>query len=113
MNNATIILLESVKLMEDGILKSTGEKVIVEEADGNKKEYDVPEQIHTYAKWKSLGYQVKRGQKAIAQFPIWKYTKGKTQEMSEEEAQDKGYCFMKMSSWFKFDQVEPVQVDKE
>ena len=109
MNNATIILLESVKLMESGVIKSTGEKTIIEEPDGTKKEYEVPEQIHTYAHWKSLGYQVKKGQKAIAQFPVWKYTKNKTKEMTEEEAQDKGYCFMKVSSWFKFDQVEKVE----
>lgn len=109
MNNATIIFMERVKLMESGVIKGTGEKTIIEEPDGTKKEYEVPEQIHTYQKWKSLGYQVKKGQKAIAQFPIWKYTKKKDDKMSEEEAQDKGYCFMKVSSWFKFDQVEKVE----
>ena len=67
------------------------------------------EEIHTYAHWKSLGYQVKKGQKAIAQFPIWKYTsKKKAEEVSEEEAQARGYCFMKMSSFFSTKQVEPI-----
>ena len=64
--------------------------------------------IHTYSRWKSLGFQVKKGEKAIAKFPIWKYTKGKKQEMSEEEAQEKGYCFMKMSAFFSDTQVEPI-----
>ena len=71
------------------------------------------EEIHTYAHWKSLGYQVKKGQKAVAQFPIWKYTSKKkaeevSEEVSEEEAQAHGYCFMKMSSFFSTKQVEPI-----
>lgn len=113
MNNATIILLESVKLMEEGKLKGTGEKIVVEEADGNKKEYEIPEQIHTFQRWKSMGYSVKKGQKAIAKFPIWKYTKGKKpDDMDEEEAAEKGYCFLKMSSFFTTDQVEKIEEEK-
>lgn len=108
MTNAMIVLLESVKLMEQGVLKPTGQKVIVEMADGNK-EYDVPEPIHTYQTWKSLGYQVKKGEKAVAQFPIWKYTKKKSKDMSEDEAQENGYCFMKLSSWFKAEQVQKME----
>lgn len=56
MTNAMIILMESIKLMESGVLKGTGEKIVVEDAEGNKKELEVPEVIHTYAHWKSLGY---------------------------------------------------------
>ena len=110
MNNATIILLESVKLMDAGVLKCTGETIIVEDSEGNKKEYEVPEQIHTFQKWKSLGYVVKKGQKAIAQFPIWKYTKKKMPKgMTEEQGQDEGYCFLKVASFFKEDQVERIE----
>lgn len=108
MTNAMIVLLKSVELMEQGVLKPTGQKVIVEMADGNK-EYDVPEPIHTYQTWKSLGYQVKKGEKAVAQFPIWKYTKKKSKDMSEDEAQENGYCFMKLSSWFKAEQVQKME----
>ena len=108
MNNATIILLESVKLMEQGILEPTGDKIVVETSEG-KKELDVPEPIHTYQMWKSLGYQVQKGQKAIAQFPVWKYTSKKSSEESEEEAQEKGHCFLKMSSFFKQSQVEKIK----
>ena len=64
--------------------------------------------IHTYAGWQERGYQVKKGEKAIAKFPIWKYTKGK-KEMTEEDAQAKGYCFMKNSAWFSDLQVEPIK----
>lgn len=110
MTNAMIILLESVKLMEEGILKSTGQKIVVEDAEGKKKELDVPEQIHTYARWKSLGYQVKKGEKAVVQFPIWKYISRKAEkeakEMTEEQAAAKGYCYMKTASFFTVNQVE-------
>lgn len=60
MTNAQIILLQSVKLMEQGILQGTGEFVTVEDQDGNKKQLEIPEQIHTFAAWKELGYQVKK-----------------------------------------------------
>lgn len=114
MTNAMIILLESVKLMEEGILKSTGQKIVVEDAEGKKQELDVPEQIHTYARWKSLGYQVKKGQKAVAQFPIWKYISKKAQKeaanLTEEEAAEKGYCYMKKASFFTMNQVEKEEV---
>ena len=36
------------------------------------------------------------------------YTYGDTKDMSEEEAQESGYCFMKLSSFFKADQVEKI-----
>ena len=108
MTNAAIILLESVKLMENGILKPTGQKVVVEMADG-KKELNVPEVIHTYQKWKLLGYQVKKGSKAVAQFPIWEYTKKKKKDESEEEAQENSHCYMRKASWFTAEQVEKIQ----
>lgn len=106
MTNRMIILTESIKLMEAGILKSTGEKIVVETDEG-KKELDVPETIHTYQKWKQLGYQVKKGQKAIAQFPVWKYTNKKTKDNADGEEESK-YCFLKVSSFFKQEQVEPI-----
>lgn len=108
MTNKMIILLESIKLMGEGILEGTGEKVVVDMSDGTKKEYDIPEVIHTYQHWKSIGYKVKHGEHAIAKFPIWKYTKKKNKDMTEEEAQENGYCFMKESAWFKSSQVEEV-----
>ena len=105
MTNAMIILVESVKLMEQGILKGSGIKGLTQ--DG--KEIELPEKIHTYQTWKALGYQVKKGSKAVAQFPIWKYI-NKKQEENEEEAQANGHCFMKLSSWFTAEQVERIEV---
>ena len=89
MTNAEIILGNMAILIADGVLSEENE-------------------IHTYAHWKSLGFQVRKGEKAIAKFQIWKYTKGKKKDMSEEEAQSKGYCFMKTSSWFSDAQVERI-----
>ena len=108
MTNQMIILTESIKLMEAGILKPTGEKIVVETDEG-KKELDVPEIIHTYQKWKQLGYQVKKGQKAIAQFPVWKYTNKKTKDNDNTDGEkENGYCFLKVSSFFKQEQVEQI-----
>lgn len=90
MTNSEIILGNMAILIADGVI--TEDNV-----------------IHTYAHWKSLGFQVKKGEHAIAKFPIWKYTKKKNKDMSEEEAQQKGYCFMKNSAWFTDTQVEPIK----
>lgn len=90
MTNSEIIMGNMVMLIADGVI--TEDNV-----------------IHTYAHWKSLGFQVKKGEHAIAKFPIWKYTKKKNKDMSEEEAQQKGYCFMKNSAWFTDAQVEPIK----
>ena len=90
MTNSEIILGNMAMLIADGVI--TEDNV-----------------IHTYAHWKSLGFQVKKGEHATAKFPIWKYTKKKDKDMSEEEAQQKGYCFMKNSAWFTDTQVEPIK----
>lgn len=72
-------------------------------------EVEVPEEIHTYAKWKSLGYHVKKGEKAIAKFSIWKYVTKKSKEKEDEEEEaDDSRMFLKASSFFKFSQVEKV-----
>ena len=76
MTNVEIIMGNTAMLIADGVL---GEEDV----------------IHTYAHWKSLGFQVKRGEKK--------------KEMSEEEAQARGYCFMKNSAWFSNKQVEPIK----
>ena len=105
MTNAMIVLLESVKLMEQGKIKGSGIKGMT--LDG--KEIELPETIHTYQVWKQLGYQVKKGSKAVAQFPIWKYTSKREKDETEEQAQEKGHCFMKLSSWFTAEQVEKME----
>ncbi len=114
--NAQIILMESFKLMKQGILQGSG--TYGKNLAGELIEF--PEEIHTYQSWKALGYQVQKGQKAIAQFPIWKYVGGiKKQTTSEvredvdvEKTGNKGYCRMVNASFFKVSQVEKI-VTKE
>lgn len=112
MTNSMIILLESVKLMEQGKIKGSGIKGLTPEG----KEIELPETIHTYQTWKQLGFQVKKGSKAVAQFPVWKYVGG-VKKLEEKEVHDdldieqseyKGHCFMKVASFFTREQVEEV-----
>lgn len=106
MTNATIILLESVKLMQAGAIKGTGTYMNV---DGQQVE--IPEAIHTYSAWKSMGYQVKKGSKAVASFPVWKYRAGtkevETSDGGKEEI-DNSKMFMKVASFFTAEQVEAI-----
>lgn len=111
MTNAQIIFQTSLDLMEAGILKGTGrtfEAVIVDK-DGNetKQIVEEPEAIHTYATWKQLGFQVKKGEKAKASFTIWKYVEGKKKdEETDEEPESK--MFMKKAHFFTIEQVEKI-----
>ena len=92
MTNTEIIFTNMVELINKGII--TEDNI-----------------IHTYQHWKALGYKVKKGETAVAKFPIWKYTKKKNtknEELTEEEAQKQGYCFMKNSAWFTEKQVEKL-----
>lgn len=74
----------------------------------------IEEEVHTFAMWKSLGYQVKRGEKALFQTMLWKMKKGKKQDDNNEEQQDdkevKKYnnFFMAKSSLFGRSQVELI-----
>lgn len=105
MKNVDIILHESIILMNKGIIGTNGFKMTVEAPNGTKKEIDMPEEIHTYRGWKARGYQVQKGQKAIAQFPIWKHV---TKKAKKEDEEDEQRMFMKMSSFFKKSQVERI-----
>jgi antirestriction protein ArdC len=115
MTNQMIILMESVKLMQAGILQSVGEpmKITVEENGKEvEKEVQTPEPIHTYQAWKSMGYQVKKGEKAIAQFPVWKMSNPSKKAQEEAEKEDKevqGRMFLKTASFFKSSQVEEIK----
>ncbi len=89
MNNAQIIFNESIDLMKDGIIGTTGRKITVEyEKDGEmvKETIDEPEEIHTYKEWQKLGLQVQKGEKAIAKFTIWMYTDKKSKLSAEDAA---------------------------
>lgn len=65
----------------------------------------ITEECHTYSKWKSMGYQVKRGSKALFSTMIWKYTSRKNKETDEEESS----MFMKKAHFFGYSQVEKIR----
>lgn len=103
-SNAEIILRESMNLVNAGVLKTTGRVFIQELPDGSKVELPEPEPIHTYNGWRDLGYQVKKGEKAKASFPIWKWAGKK----DEETGQESGRCWQRKAFWFTADQVEKI-----
>lgn len=62
------------------------------------------EEIHTFAKWRELGYSVKRGEKCIVKLTIWKHTSRTNKETQEEESK----MFMKTAAFFSTSQVEKI-----
>ena len=80
MTNEEIICREAVA---HGIItKAAAEAAILTGAD-------IP--LHTYAAWKSRGYQVRKGEKAAVKTSLWKRSKGKKkaqQESTEAAEQD-------------------------
>ena len=106
MTNEQIIFQNSLQLMDDGIIGTTGRTITVENEQGEKLEMQEPEPIHTYQAWKCLGYQVKRGQKAKASFLIWKHT---VKKAKQEQGEDEEKMFMTKAFFFTFDQVEPIE----
>ena len=119
MTNEKIIFNAAQDLMKQGIIKNTGRVLGYEEdKDGNRTMIYEPEAIHTYQCWKGLGYQVQKGQKAVAKFKIWKHT---TRPVKEDEIpegvndatraileQPKENMFMVTSAFFSASQVEPI-----
>ncbi len=61
MTNSDIIYNARVNLMENGVIGGTFSGVGID-ADGNNYDIYTPEEINTYAVWKSRGYQVRRGE---------------------------------------------------
>lgn len=108
MTNAMIILHESLRLMEQGILKGSGEYAEIENADGTKETIELPEAIHTFNGWKERGYSVKKGEKSKIKFTIWKCSAKKATDENGEES-EKTSMFMKLAAFFTKDQVELVR----
>lgn len=119
MTNAAIILDESFRLMEAGILKGSGRYAEMETADGTIT-VELPEEIHTFQRWKALGYQVKKGEKSSIKFPIWKHTTKMLNTNTGNAELDKANAlineqggdtrmFMKVAAFFTASQVEPIK----
>lgn len=109
MTNAMILLIKTQELAEEGKLKYTGQVFKAVDAEGKEVEFKEVEPIHTFNGWKKRGYCVKKGQKSDIKFQIWHWSKKKPKDMNEEEAVERGYCYMRTASWFRFDQVERIE----
>lgn len=108
--NAMIVLEQAIALAEAGKIGYTGE-IVTMEINGEEVELREPEQIHTYARWKAMGYQVRKGEKAVAKFKVWKHVtpKKKSDDAEEKTASaDRGKMFLKQAAFFSAAQVEPV-----
>ena len=68
--------------------------------------------LHTYATWKKLGYQVKKGEKSENKIPVWKPSTKKVEVENEDgtkEEKTNGRYFIKTSSFFTQEQVERIE----
>jgi len=107
MKNVDIIWSERMNLLREGKIPSTGRKIEVPLENGGVHVVEEPIAIHTFQAWKVKGFKVKRGEKAIAKFPIWKYGEVKS-EAEDGEEKTSGKMFMKNSCFFSAEQVEPM-----
>ena len=73
--------------------------------------------LHTYAAWKSRGYQVRKGEKAAVKTSLWKRSKGKKkaqdtdpdpQQDSAENPEASGHFFLATAFLFTAAQVEEI-----
>ena len=108
MTNAQIIFTESCRLMQEGVIGTTGRMVTIEMADGTETRVMEPEAIHTYNGWKARGYQVRRGEHRIAEFFIWKAgSAGKSDDESNEPELSR--MFWKKAFFFKASQCDEIR----
>lgn len=61
----------------------------------------IMEEVHTFQRWKAMGYMVKKGEKAVFKTTIWKAVPKKDEENEVK-------MFMKSSAFFKASQVQPL-----
>jgi len=83
----------------------------MEMPDGSEVMVREPEAIHTFAGWKALGYSVKKGEHAVAQFPIWS---GKEKVVTDDDGNEttKTNLFMRKAFWFTAGQVEKADPNR-
>lgn len=75
----------------------------------NKLLLGITDEIHTFERWKALGYSVKKGEKSEIKFPIWKYAGKKKENENGEIEEVNQHCFLKMACFFTEKQVEPIK----
>lgn len=72
----------------------------------------ITEESHTFAHWKVLGYQVRKGEHAAFKTAIWKYSKrkGANEAPANEDGEqaEPGRMFLKTAHFFTRSQVDPI-----
>ena len=71
----------------------------------------ITEEAHTYSHWRSLGYQVRKGEHATFKTAIWKHAGGKPANETEEGEganETGGRMFLKTAHFFTRSQVDPI-----
>ena len=62
-------------------------------------------ELHTYAIWKSLGYQVQKGQKAIINTKLWKMIDVKDKKTGKKQEK----MILCNASLFSYEQVKRIE----
>lgn len=74
----------------------------------------IKEEVHTFSKWKSLGFIVKKGEHALFETKLWKFkTKDSNVEDTEEEQIEHGRMYLTRAFLFGKSQVEEVKNNAE
>lgn len=68
-------------------------------------ENGITETVNTYQEWKRLGFQVRKGSKALFKTSIWLPCKNKKSDDTDEE---NGNFFLKNSAFFGLSQVDKI-----
>lgn len=109
-NNQIIFSVEQ-DLAEAGKIKYTGRVLQFLDPSGATVEFNETESIHTFQYWKTNGYKVRKGEKAIARFSIWKHTNEReTKTPDGETVIIPAKMFLKESCFFSASQVEKTTV---
>lgn len=106
MTNNEIIFRESIRLLEAGRIKGTGRTYTYTTETGESITIEEPEQLHTYAAWKQLGRQVRRGEHGF-EIHIWKHCTQKGDTPENEEG-TKSRMIWKKAFFFTMGQTEPA-----
>ena len=112
MTNAEIIFNNRVFLMEQDVIKGIPGMLITVSDDSGDREIMMPEEIHTFEEWKKMGYQVQKGQKAVAKFQIWMPKKNKKKADSEDGAEEKEEAkgfYKKVAFFFTQEQTKKIE----
>ena len=111
MTNEQIIENAKQELLQQGLLKPTGRILTARLEDGSEIQIPEAEEMHTFRAWKSRGYYVRKGEKAVTRLSIWKHiTRKETIPMQDGtvQEQDASRMYLKDAFFFSQSQVERI-----